>query len=112
MAPSRTSNIFQVNVMLMYKHQLERSLRNIQEYVDDVEKLYVGENCHPVEVCDDVTITNKIVGNPIYSYQVLKRLTVNWKTMEASIKEADSKSTPSFCPFTIFVVGGRGPRGH
>ena len=82
--------------MLMYKHQLERSLRNIKEYVDDVEKLYVGENCHPVESCDDVTITNKIVGNPIYSYQVLKRLNVNWKTMESSIKDADSKSETCF----------------
>ena len=108
----QASNIFQVNVMLMYKHQLERSLRNIQVYVDDVEKLYVGENCHPVEVCDDVTITNKIVGNPIYSYQVLKRLNVNWKTMEASIKEADSKSKPSFCPLT-FCCWGLGPcRGN
>jgi hypothetical protein len=55
--------------MIMYKLQLERNLKNIEDYVSDVDKLYVGENCHPVDVCDDATLTERIVGNPIYGYQ-------------------------------------------
>ena len=33
----------QVNVMTMYKEQLEKSLKNIEDYVSDVDKLYVGK---------------------------------------------------------------------
>ena len=33
----------------------------------------------------------KVVGNPIYNYQMLKRLLVYWKNMEESIKKIDTK---------------------
>ena len=29
--------------MTMYKEQLEKSLKNIEDYVSDVDKLYVGK---------------------------------------------------------------------
>lgn len=75
-----------------YKESLESSLMSIHTYVNDVQDLYNGENCWPVDKCDDETITQKIVGNPIYGYQILKRLHVYWKNLETSIKEADAKS--------------------
>jgi hypothetical protein len=57
-------------VITSYKEQLEKSLKSIHTYVSDVEDLYIGEDCWPVEKCNAETFTTKIVGNPIYSYQV------------------------------------------
>ena len=81
-----------VEVIKKQKVQLEESLREIHNYVTEVEELYRGENC--LENCDDDTLLQKVVGNPIYNYQMLKRLLVYWKNMEDSVKKIDTKGTP------------------
>ncbi len=59
----------------------------------DVEKLYAGEGCPMAEgeACKPDVMAGKIVGNPIYNYQLIKRLVVYWKNMEAQIKKVDAK---------------------
>ena len=76
--------------------QAQTKPRNYVPKLTQVHILLKGENCYPIDNCDDVTFTNKIVGNPIYSYQVLKRLHVYWKNMENVIKDADGKSKNNF----------------
>ena len=84
-----------VEVIRKQKVQLEESLREIHNYVSEVEELYKGENCWPPEDhrehCDEELMMQKVVGNPIYNYQMLKRLLVYWKNMEESIKKIDTK---------------------
>ena len=84
-----------VEVIRKQKLQLEESLRDIHNYVSEVEELYSGEHCWPPEDngdhCDEEVMMQKIVGNPIYNYQMLKRLLVYWKNMEESIKKIDTK---------------------
>ena len=42
-----------------------------------------GQECNHEE-------TEKIVGNPIHNFQLLKRVTVTWKKVVASIEKADN----------------------
>ncbi|CAB4054112.1 P4HA [Lepeophtheirus salmonis] len=63
----------------------------IKEYTRDVESLYRNEGCWPLESCIESKIFEQIVGNPIYNYQVLRRLIVNWKNTEDSLKKIDIK---------------------
>ena len=85
-----------VEVIKKQKIQLEESLREIHTYVTEVEELYKGENCTPsADNCDEETLLEKVVGNPIYNYQMLKRLLVYWKNMEDSVKKIDTKGTYS-----------------
>jgi len=79
-----------VEVIKKQKVQLEQSLREIHTYVTEVEELYKGENCSGNN-CDDDILLEKVVGNPIYNYQMLKRLLVYWKNMEDSVKKIDTK---------------------
>ncbi|XP_040565364.1 prolyl 4-hydroxylase subunit alpha-2 [Lepeophtheirus salmonis] len=71
--------------------QLQDSLELIKEYTRDVESLYRNEGCWPLESCIESKIFEQIVGNPIYNYQVLRRLIVNWKNTEDSLKKIDIK---------------------
>lgn len=80
-----------VEVLRQQKEQLEAGLKSIRSYADQVETLYRGENCWPPDRCDDTDILERIVGNPIYNYQMLKRLLVYWKNMEEDIKKIDTK---------------------
>ena len=80
-----------VEVLRQQKAQLEAGLQSIRHYTSQVEDLYSGENCWPPDKCDDSQILQKIVGNPIYNYQMLKRLLYSWKTMEDDLKKIDTK---------------------
>ena len=80
-----------VEVLRKQRDELEAGLETIHSYVEDVEELYKGENCWPPESCNDEVLLQRIVGNPIYNYQMLKRLLVSWKSMEESIKKIDTK---------------------
>ena len=37
--------------------------------------------------------TERIIGNPIYNYQLLKRVTVYWANVEKAIGKVDNKGT-------------------
>ena len=37
--------------------------------------------------------TERIIGNPIYNYQLLKRITVYWSNVEQAIGKVDKKGT-------------------
>ena len=80
-----------VEVLRQQKEQLEAGLKSIRSYSEQVETLYRGENCWPPDRCDDTDILERIVGNPIYNYQMLKRLLVYWKNMEEQVKKIDTK---------------------
>lgn len=80
-----------VDVLRKQRDELEAGLETIHSYVEDVEELYKGEKCWPPESCSDEVLLQRVVGNPIYNYQMLKRLLVTWKTMEESIKKIDTK---------------------
>jgi len=79
-----------VEVLRKQKAQLEAGLKSIRSYTQEVEALYQGENCWNLDSCDD-DILERIVGNPIYNYQMLKRLLVYWKTLEEDMKKIDTK---------------------
>ncbi len=55
-----------------------------------MDELYRGENCDGGQ-CEDSVIMDKIVGNPIYNYQMLKRMLLNWKSLEDALKKIDTK---------------------
>ena len=84
--------LFIVGTLRHYKDQLDRSLYHITHYVQEVDELYKNEDCFPPTECDDRDLQDRIVSNPIYNYQMLKRLLVYWKTMEDTIKKIDTKS--------------------
>ena len=65
-----------VEVLRKHKAQLEATLNSIHSYTHEVEALYEGENCWPPQECSDDILVQKIVGNPIYNYQMLKRFLV------------------------------------
>ena len=81
-----------VGTLRHYKDQLDRSLYHITHYVQEVDELYKNEDCFPPTECEDRDLQDRIVSNPIYNYQMLKRLLVYWKTMEDTIKKIDTKS--------------------
>ena len=96
MSSADLQNIFKleqtlVGTLRQYKEQLDKSLYHIRHYVSEVEELYKNEDCYPADKCDDKRLQERIVSNPIYNYQMLKRLLVYWKTMEDTIKKIDSK---------------------
>ena len=86
-----------VEVLRKQKAQLEAGLESIYSYTQEVEALYQGENCWPLETCDEGTF-DRIVGNPIYNYQMLKRLLVYWKSLEEDMKKIDTKRKASINP--------------
>ena len=65
--------------------------------------MYEKEDCWPVnkDNCPDDKLVDRIVGNPIYNYQVLKRLNVFFKKVEDSTKAIDTKSKISLIQFTF-----------
>ena len=60
------------------------------EYTAEVEKMYRNENCQ--QGCAREVMMEKIVGNPIYSYQLLKRMHVYIKNIESTLRDVDVKS--------------------
>ncbi|XP_059092577.1 prolyl 4-hydroxylase subunit alpha-2-like [Tigriopus californicus] len=83
-----------VSVLQRHRDTLEESLNQIKNYAQEVKAMYEKEDCWPVkEKCTDQNLMDKIVGNPIYNYQVLKRLNVYFKKVEEATKAVDTKKT-------------------
>ena len=78
-----------VRVMREQKVQLEEALEQLGEYTAEVEKMYRNENCQ--QNCAREVMMEKIVGNPIYSYQLLKRMHVYIKNVESALRDVDVK---------------------
>ena len=55
-----------------------------------MEQVYKNEGCWPPGTCSDDKLLDVIVGNPIYCYQILKRLIVQWKKLEAKLAKMNS----------------------
>lgn len=83
-----------VHILKEHKAQLEKSLESIHEFADNVENMYQNEGCWPIKdnKCSEEEIAQKIVGNPIYNFQVIKRLLVNLKDVEEKLRDMDVKS--------------------
>ena len=79
-----------VDVLRKQKAQLEAGLKSIHSYTQEVDIMYQGEGCLDRESCNEDTL-DRIVGNPIYNYQMLKRLLVYWKNLEEEMKKIDTK---------------------
>ena len=79
-----------VEVLRKQKAQLEAGLQSIRSYTQEVDTLYQGEGCWALDSCDE-DVLDRIVGNPIYNYQMLKRLLVYWKSLEEDMKKIDTK---------------------
>lgn len=75
--------------------QLETSLTSIYQYVDEVNKIYDAECPNGRENCPQDIIVERIVGNPVYNYQLLKRIIVFYKKVENSINKIDLKGASS-----------------
>ena len=78
-----------VRVMREQKVQLQKALEQLGEYTAEVEKMYRNENCQ--QNCAREVMMEKIVGNPIYSYQLLKRMHVYIKNVESALRDVDVK---------------------
>ncbi len=66
-----------------------------RNYGDEMRDMYSREGCWPLaeSACsDDSVLVERIIGNPIYSYQTLKRLFVYFKKVEETLKAVDVKS--------------------
>ena len=83
-----------VQVMRGQKAQLEEALEQLGEYTAEVEKMYRTENCQ--QGCPREVMMEKIVGNPIYSYQLLKRMHVYIKNIESALRDVDVKGKKSY----------------
>jgi len=81
-----------VSTMEVFSGQLETALHAINTYAEEVHKVYLSE-CGGDENCSDDVISERIVGNPIYNYQLLKRSIVFLKKVEDSIYDIDVKGT-------------------
>lgn len=72
--------------------QLEVALTAVEEYVKEVHQVYGG--C-PGGACDEETMMERVLGNPIYNYQLLKRVTVYWANVEKAISKVDREDALS-----------------
>ena len=81
------------SILKEHKEQLEKNLRQIKKFSDEVKDVYEREDCWPFEEkCTESDFKDKILGNPIYNYQLLKRVSHSFKAVEKSLQELDSKS--------------------
>ena len=80
------------SILKEHASDLDSAVRDIGDYVKEVSGVYT--ECGDREVCRDED-TERILGNPIHNYQLLKRLTVTWKKVQNSIKAMDGKRVMS-----------------
>ena len=66
---------------------LTTALADIEKYVKEVSDVY--RECGDEECSEEET--EKILGNPIHNYQLLRRVTVTWKKVVKSIESVDTK---------------------
>ena len=48
--------------------------------------------CPPGQQCSDQETADAILGNPIYNYQLLKRVTVSWTALHNSLERVDRET--------------------
>ena len=77
------------SILKGHASDLDNAVRDIGDYVKEVSGVYT--ECGDRQVCRDED-TERILGNPIHNYQLLKRLTVTWKKLQNSINAMDGKS--------------------
>jgi hypothetical protein len=107
-----------VEEMTKHSEELEIALNSIEEYVSQVSEVsilncklswfndlsFYGFYCFTLSVqvynsscpegeCTEEMTTERIIGNPIYNYQLLKRITVYWSNVEQAIGKVDKKGT-------------------
>ena len=82
-----------VDLMAKHKQALEEQINAIKKYTDEVESVYKNEGCWPADRCSEDDLLQVIVGNPIYCYQLLKRLNFDLKKLESSLKGFDTSGT-------------------
>jgi len=80
-----------VEEMKKHSEELEIALNSIEEYVSQVSEVY-SSSCPEGECTEEMT-RERIIGNPIYNYQLLKRITVYWNNVEQAIEKVDRKGT-------------------
>ena len=64
---------------------------NVNIYIIFSLKVY-STSCPEGECTEEMT-RERIIGNPIYNYQLLKRITVYWDNVEQAIGKVDKKGT-------------------
>jgi len=79
-------------VQLAREHaeKMETAVNAIEEYVAQVSDVY-GAACKGGE-CSESQLQEKVLGNPIYNYQLLKRVTVYWANVEKAIDKVDREA--------------------
>ena len=70
--------------------KMEAAVAAIEEYVDQVSEVYKVA-CKGGE-CSESQLQEKVLGNPIYNYQLLKRVTVYWANVEKAIDKVDREA--------------------
>ena len=64
-----------------------------RDYAGQVRDMYAREDCWPVgEKCSEEEMVNRVMVNPIYNYQAIKRLVVYFKEVEKTLGSVDIKS--------------------
>jgi len=64
--------------------RMEKAVNAVNKYEAAINKVYKAE-CGDISECPEETIVDNIIGNPIYNFQLLKRITVYYKVMEKNI---------------------------
>ncbi len=85
-----------VKVLKRQKERLEEGLDYLHSYTKQVDEMYEKEDCSDLK-CDADYMMEHIVGNPIYSYQLLKRMYVYLKNVESALRDVDTKSKLGAC---------------
>lgn len=78
-----------VDILSQYSKDLENKLNRIQSYLEEVNIL---ESERQPEESDDAFM-ERIAGNPIHAYKLMKRFSVDWKKIEEDLKNNDWTET-------------------
>ena len=91
-ALARLASMEKELVQLAREHaeKMEAAVNAIEEYVAQVSDVY-GAACKGGE-CSESQLQEKVLGNPIYNYQLLKRVTVYWANVEKAIDKVDREA--------------------
>ncbi len=67
--------------------------------------MYAREDCWPVEEnCPDHVLEERVIVNPIYNYQTIKRLAVYFRDVEKAVGEVDFDSECSGVFITSLLI--------
>ena len=69
------------------------SFSSIRGYADEVRDMYEREECWPVgKRCSESEAAERVIVNPIYNYQTIKRLVVDFDAVQRAVAGVDVKS--------------------